>query len=310
MVKNIFDPKQKDLFVTAIKFDFNKTPLCTAHWGNSEMIIYKEDFENYWLSRKSYSKVDKRKGIVSGIIIFILFVFGIFYFYTKFPFSAEFYFNKGKTEYVEKSDNKNALIHLSKAIELNPKYTEAYFERGLIKFNSKDYNGSIQDLDKAIEIKPSDSAFVFRAMVKYFSGDFKGVIEDCDKAIAFNSSKDILAGAYNFSGQAKANLKDNDGALKDFSKAIELNPSFAKSYNNKAVLEGNLNNHESAIKDYNKAIELDTTWAEAYANRGLEKNYTEDYLGALEDFNKAIKLKPDDAITFAGRGFTKDNLKD
>ena len=310
IVKNIFDPEQKDLFSTAIKFDFNKTPLCTAHWGNSEMIIYKEDFENYWISHESYSKVDKRKGILTGIFIFLLLALGIYYFYSKFSFSAEFYFKKGKTEYVEKSDNKNALIHITKAIELNPKYTEAYFERGLIKFDLKDYNGSIQDLDKAIEIKPSDSAFVFRAMVKYFSGDFKGVIDDCDKAIAFNSSKDILAGAYNFSGQAKTNLKDNDGALKDFSKAIELDPSFAKSYNNKAVLEGNLNDHESAIKDYNKAIELDTTWAEAYANRGLEKNYTEDYLGALEDFNKAIKLKPDDAITFAGRGFTKDNLKD
>jgi tetratricopeptide (TPR) repeat protein len=310
IIKNIFDPEQRDSFVHAIKFDFNKTPLCTAHWGNSEMIIYKEDFENYWISEESYSKLDKRKGIISGIFIFILFLIGIYYFYTKFSFSAEFYFNKGKTEYLDKSDDKNALIHLSKAIELNPNYTDAYIERGLIKFDLKDYNGSIQDLNKAIGIKPSDSTYVFRAMTKYFLGDFKGVIADCDKAIAFNPSKNILVGAYNYSGQAKINLKDYDGALKDFDKAIELDPSFARSYNNKAVIEGYLDDHESAIKDYSKAIELDTTWAEVYSNRGLEKNYVGDYKGAIEDFNKAIKLNSKDAITFAGRGFTKDNLKD
>lgn len=131
IVKNIFDPEEKDSFANAIRFDFNKTPLCTAHWGNSEMIIYKEDFENYWLSQESYSKLDKRKGVVSGIFIFIFILLGVYYFYTKFSFSADFYFKKGKTEYVENSDSKNALIHLSKAIELNPNYVEAYFERGL-----------------------------------------------------------------------------------------------------------------------------------------------------------------------------------
>jgi len=310
VVKNIFDPELKDLFSTAIKFDYNKTPLCTAHWGNSEMIIYKEDFENYWISNSSYSKLDKKKGVLSGVFIFLLVVLGIYYFNTKFSYTAEFYFKKGKTEYAEKSDNKNALIHISKAIELNPNYTEAYLERGLIKFDLKDYNGSLQDLDKAIALKPSDSSYVFRAMLKYFLGDFKGVIEDCNDAIATSSSKEILAGVYNYRGQAKSKFNDIDGALNDIGKAIELDPSFAKSYNNRAVLESDLNDHINAIKDYNKSIELDSTWANSYANRGLEKNYTEDYLGALEDFNKAIKLKSDDAISFAGRGFTKSNIKD
>lgn len=89
IVKNIFDPTQKEYFANAVKFDFNKTPLCTAHWGNSEMIIYKEDFESYWISQESYSKMDKRKGIVTGAIIFVIFCLGIYYFYSKFSVSAE-----------------------------------------------------------------------------------------------------------------------------------------------------------------------------------------------------------------------------
>ncbi len=89
VIKNIFDPTQKEYFAKAVKFDFNKTPLCTAHWGNSEMIIYKEDFESYWISQESYSKMDKQKGIVTGVFIFIAFCLGVFYFYSKFSVSAE-----------------------------------------------------------------------------------------------------------------------------------------------------------------------------------------------------------------------------
>lgn len=89
VIKNIFDPIQKEYFAKAAKFDFNKTPLCTAHWGNSEMIIYNEDFESYWISQESYLKMDKRRGIVTGAIIFVLFCIGVYYFYSKFSVSAE-----------------------------------------------------------------------------------------------------------------------------------------------------------------------------------------------------------------------------
>jgi len=256
IIKNIFDPGKRDLFVYAIKYDLNKTPLCTAHWGNSEMIIYKEDFENHWISQKSYSKFDNRKGIVSGIIIIIFILLGIYYFYTRFSFSADFYFKKGKAEYEEKLDSKNALIHLSKAIELNPTYIQAYFERGLIKFDINDYEGSIQDLNKAIDIKPSDSVFVFRAMAKYYAGDFTGVIFDCEKAIALKPSKDILLEAYNYMGRAKLNLENYDDALKDYNKAIELDPSYAWTYLNRGSVEIKLNLQKEACSDFHKAKDL------------------------------------------------------
>jgi len=103
IIKNIFDPTQKEYFARAAKFDFNKTPLFTAHWGNSEMIIYKEDFESYWISQATYSKMDKRKGIFTGTFIFIVFCLGIYYFYSKFSVSGEkAKFLKNKSEQNEK----------------------------------------------------------------------------------------------------------------------------------------------------------------------------------------------------------------
>jgi hypothetical protein len=89
IVKDIFDPEQKEFYAKTVKYDFNKTPLCVAHWGTSGMVIYKEDFESYWLTQASYSKIDKKKGILASIIIFILLILGVYYFHSKFSLSSE-----------------------------------------------------------------------------------------------------------------------------------------------------------------------------------------------------------------------------
>lgn len=88
VVKDIFDPEQKEFYAKKINYNFYKTPLCVAHWGNSGMVIYKEDFESYWLSQLSYSKLDKKRGVVAGIIVLILLTIGFFYFYSKFSIST------------------------------------------------------------------------------------------------------------------------------------------------------------------------------------------------------------------------------
>jgi len=46
--------------------------------------------------------------------------------------------------------------------------------------------------------------------------------------------------------------------------------------------------YRDAIKDYNKAIELDPKYAEAYYNRGVVKAKLRDRWEAIQDYNKAI----------------------
>jgi len=89
VVKNIFDPDKKEYYSKNIKYDYKKTPLCIAHGGYTGMIIYKEDFETYWLSQASFSKIDKKKGIIAGIIIIVFLFIGFFYFHSKFSVSSE-----------------------------------------------------------------------------------------------------------------------------------------------------------------------------------------------------------------------------
>ncbi len=64
-----------------------------------------------------------------------------------------------------------------------------------------------------------------------------------------------------YSGVAKFNLKDYRGAIADYNKAIELDPTEATAYNNRGHVKLNLEDYRGAIADCNKAIELNPTFA-------------------------------------------------
>ena len=57
-IKKIFDPNQKENFSKVTKYDLTKNPLFLVHIREKDMIIYKEDFENHWLSEKTYKASD------------------------------------------------------------------------------------------------------------------------------------------------------------------------------------------------------------------------------------------------------------
>ena len=62
--------------------------------------------------------------------------------------------------------------------------------------------------------------------------------------------------AYNNRGASKAKLQDYQGAIADYSKAIELNPNYIEAYYNRGILKFILNQKNSACLDWSKAGEL------------------------------------------------------
>ena len=118
-----------------------------------------------------------------------------------------------------------------------------------------------------------------------------------------------FAFAYNNRGLSYAKLKQHDRAIQDFNKAIELDPQYADAYNNRGSSYANLKQYERAIQDYNKAIELDPQDATAYNNRGISYNDQKQYERAIQDINKAIELDPTYAAAYNNRGNRYANLK-
>ncbi len=79
-------------------------------------------------------------------------------------------------------------------------------------------------------------------------------------------------------------------ALQDFSKAVQLEPSFAFAYYDRAYVRCQLQDFNGAEKDCGLCIQADQYIADAYFNRGLLLLYMRDKLNACENFSKASEL--------------------
>ena len=110
-----------------------------------------------------------------------------------------------------------------------------------------------------------------------------------------------LAEHFFFLGNALYEQKKFEDSIKKYSISLELNED-AGAYNNRGNAYVRLGEHERAIKDYDKAIELNPDYAKAYYNRGLAYAEQQKYNEAIKDYNKAIKLNPDYAEVYNNRG--------
>ncbi len=99
------------------------------------------------------------------------------------------------------------------------------------------------------------------------------------------------ASKYAKRGSAKAKKKDFRGALSDYKKAYQLNPS--SNYKKKVQQLTALAKKQSGGKSSKKKVSSkQVAQASKYAKRGSAKAKKKDYAGALKDFQKALRLNP------------------
>ena len=221
----------------------------------------------------------------------------------------------GSGEKIINQDYKGAIADYTKAIQLNPNYAEAYYNRGLAKTDLEDRQGAMADYSEAIRLKPDFAdAYFKRGNGKYALGDKQGAIADLSEAIRLKSG---YAGAYLMRGSIKSELGDKQAAILDYNEVIRLRSDDALAYYARAVVKAELGDKQAAILDYNEAIKkknnrnLDKeNTAQIYSNRGLAK-YSLGYIQeSINDFNEAIKSNSNYAQAYYNRGKAKTDLGD
>lgn len=103
--------------------------------------------------------------------------------------------------------------------------------------------------------------------------------------------------AYINRGQARNTLRDFDGAINDYSKAIELKPDAGVYYARGTVRQAK-QDLDGAPADYTSAIGLNPDLAPAYTGRAVIERLTGKTAEAIQDFEKSIKLDPSLRETF------------
>ena len=121
------------------------------------------------------------------------------------------------------------------------------------------------------------------------------------------------------SAKAKFYRSDFEGALANYTTAINLNPAdkagLAEAYNGRGFAKNVLERREEGIEDYDKAIrlcneviDLEPENAIAWNNRGFAKGALGHWGDAITDFDEAIRLDPKDAGALNNRGLVKNEL--
>lgn len=114
--------------------------------------------------------------------------------------------------------------------------------------------------------------------------------------------------AYDNRGVTYGELGQWDKTISDFSRAIEIDPKYAKAYYDRGVAYSNLEQWDKTISDLSRAIEIDPKYTDAYSDRGNAYSNQGQLDKAVADFSRAIEIDPQNAIAYYNRGNAYSNL--
>jgi tetratricopeptide (TPR) repeat protein len=244
------------------------------------------------------------------------------------PKNAIAYRNRALAKNI-KRDADGALADYNHAIALEPKNAGAFNSRGAIKKSKGDLDGAIADFSRAIELNDKLAiAYKNRGEAKQAKGDADGAKEDLKRAgeldpelvrkepAADSSSNHTTAPVesaspasteeaedYYASGLKKQYEGDLDGAIADYTRAIELNPKYTEAYNNRGNIKAAKGEHDGAIADLSRAIKLNSKDAQAYDLRGGIEVKKGQYAAAIKDEQRAIELDPKNGDYYLSLGW-------
>lgn len=168
--------------------------------------------------------------------------------------------------YIQRDQPQEALVHLDRAISLNPQAYKAVGNRGLALAKLGRTDEALEEYNRALTLRPKS-------------------------AITYNNRGDLYR-----------RLGRDDLALQDYNRAISLRPAYAQAYVNRGVLYGQSGQPDLALADFTLAIRLNPTLHEPYNNRGIVYQQKGLFEPALDDFNRALERKADYADAFYNRG--------
>lgn len=103
-------------------------------------------------------------------------------------------------------------------------------------------------------------------------------------------------------GNAYADQGQHDQAIRDYTKALEINPKHVVAYFNRGNSYCEKGQYDRAINDFTKAFEINPKYGEAYLNRGIAYAKKGQYDRAISYYDKALEINPKHVMTYNNRG--------
>ncbi len=199
---------------------------------------------------------------------------------------ANYFVNLGKC-FEAKGNAADAAKAYQTALAINPNHAIAGYNLHLLQWKHTNAHQDIQLLDEFVAKNP-DAHFVYveRAVYLFNNEDFRGAIRDYTKAIELQPEEPEY---WMSRGLARERLNHFSQAYNDYTKAIQLDEQFEKAWLHRANLLYKIGKFEEAIEDYDIALLKFENYGTAWYNRGLAKYRIGNKSAACEDVKQAMQ---------------------
>lgn len=226
----------------------------------------------------------------------------------------------------KKKDFDNAILHYSKAIELDPTNLIFHTNLAAVYFEMKKYDESIDECKKAVEVgreQRADFKLIAKAynrmgtahrkkgelelakgayekaLTEHRTPDYRQNLSEVESAIKKAAEEAYINPETAEQEKQKGNECFKKGefadAVKFYSEAVKRNPKDAKIYSNRAACYTKLTAFDLALKDCDKSIELDPSFVKAYLRKGNALKVMGQTQKAMDVYEKAMEIDPNNA---------------
>lgn len=204
---------------------------------------------------------------------------------------ADAYFYRGYA-LDEKKQYERAIADYTRAIQLGTRLGSAYNNRGVVYSRKKENDQALADYQRAVEVDPKNhTAWTNLADKQHDFRQYEKALENATRALNLNP---FHIHAWKVRGWALRDAGNLEGAVRNFSDAIEFDSKEPDFYLNRGIAYSRMNGQLSkAVQDYNAALRLRQNYAPAYLYRGDAYEKAGVFKESQQDYETALRLDPE-----------------
>jgi len=212
-------------------------------------------------------------------------------------------FIKAYMESRKSNPNTNIVIGLFReAIAKDKNFWEAYYNLGILYFNTKKYKDALNQFNKIIKALPNfDKPYYGRGLIYEKQKKYDLALADFKKVTEFNPNDPK---PFYYMGKISILDKDYVKAKQYLDKSTDLNPDYAPAYYEYGKLLSAQKQTRKAIPDYRKAVELDPLNNRYRQTLGEVYYRSQIFYNALIEFQTILSRDPNNAVANFMKGVT------
>jgi tetratricopeptide (TPR) repeat protein len=233
--------------------------------------------------------------IKAGIPLQVLAFLGATWLWNRFrarlnPREAAGEANARGQQLMQRGDLDAAEREYTNAIRLCPTEPNCHYNRAVLRIKQRRLDEAIDDLQQATELAPQDAQLHNKLGVTLrLAQRYTESMASCDESIRLQPEN---ATFYLARGATLEELASEEAALRNYSRAAELDPDLLMARQQRARLYRQRRQFPEALEDLNYILGREPRSEEVWNLRAIVKSEFGDHSGAIDDSSRAVEPRP------------------